>query len=168
VLIFYRGDFCPFCNRYLHALHESSDRFRELGARIVAVSSDRPELEQQTVQRHQLSFPVDSDPDRQVIDAYDVIYAERGLGPGVFIFLLHKAGDAPQGILLALNEVYDPADKRTEEAVLPILQKVPREFLSRHTDVLVGPFDVRGRIERARLFRQLAAEVLALAEAEMS
>jgi predicted nucleotidyltransferase len=94
--------------------------------------------------------------------------AERGLGPGVFIFLLHEAWDALRSILLALNEVYDPADKRTEEAILPTLQTVPRDFLSRLTNVLVGPFDVQGRIDRARLFRQLALEALAMAEDEVN
>lgn len=91
--------------------------------------------------------------------------AERGLGPIVFIYLLHRAVDALRSILLALNEVYDPADKRTEEAVLPTLEQVPHDFLPRLTDVLVGPFDARGRIQRARQFRQLAAEALAVAEA---
>jgi predicted nucleotidyltransferase len=90
--------------------------------------------------------------------------AERGLGPGVFIYLLHNAGDALRSILLALNEVYDPADKRTEQAVLSTLQKVPPDLIPRLTDVLVGPFDARGRIERARLFQQLAMEALAMAE----
>jgi predicted nucleotidyltransferase len=91
--------------------------------------------------------------------------AERGLGPGVFIYLLHNAGDALRSILLALNEVYDPADKRTEQAILPTLQKVPHDLIPRLTNVLVGPFDTRGRIERARLFQQLATETLAMAEA---
>jgi hypothetical protein len=91
--------------------------------------------------------------------------AERGLGPGVFIYLLHNAGDALRSILLTLNEVYDPADKRTEEVVLPTLKQVPHDLIPRLNDVLVGPFDVRGRIERARLFRQLATEALAMADA---
>src|SRR5579872_6227991 len=94
-LVFYRGDFCPFCNRYLHALHESSDQFRKLGAQIVAVSSNRPEVEQQTVERHQLSFPVVSDPDREAINAYDVIYneAEGHAEPAAFVI-------GPQGTIV--------------------------------------------------------------------
>jgi predicted nucleotidyltransferase len=91
--------------------------------------------------------------------------AERGLGPGVFIYLLHNAGDALRSILLTLNEVYDPADKRTEQVALQTLQHVPHDFMPRLNDVLVGPFDTRGRIERARLFQQLATEALAIAEA---
>jgi hypothetical protein len=93
--------------------------------------------------------------------------AERGLGPGVFIFLLHRAGDALRSILLALNEVFDPADKRTEQTLLPTLRKVPRDFIAILTDVLIGPFDIRGALERARRFQELAAEALAMAESEM-
>jgi peroxiredoxin len=115
-LIFYRGDFCPFCNRYVHALEESSEKFRALGARIVAVSSDRPEVEQQTVERHQLTFPVVSDPDRQVIDAYDVIYneTEGHAEPAAFVI-------GPQGTIVYESLSSGPLGRPTPDDLLTIV-----------------------------------------------
>jgi peroxiredoxin len=43
VLVFYRGGWCPYCNRHLAALGEIEGKLRELGYRIHAVSLDKPE-----------------------------------------------------------------------------------------------------------------------------
>lgn len=93
-LTFYRGDFCPACNRYLHSVQERAGEFREAGLQIVAVSADRPDLERETVQRHGLSFPVLSDPDHKAIDAYDVVYNEREGHAEPAVFLV-----SPQGVI---------------------------------------------------------------------
>jgi hypothetical protein len=93
--------------------------------------------------------------------------AERGLGPGIFLVHLTRATDALRGILLALNEVFDPADKRADQAVLPTLQRAPRNFLPILTEVLTGPFDSVGMVERAGQFHQLAEEALNLAVLEV-
>ena len=93
-----------------------------------------------------------------------VANAERRLGPRAFIFRINWAVDALTGILFALNEVYDPADRRTERIILPTLVHVPKNFTSRLTEVLEGPFDDIGALYRAQLFKQLANEVLQMAE----
>lgn len=43
VLVFYRGGWCPYCNRHLAALGEVESDLRHLGYRIHAVSPDKPE-----------------------------------------------------------------------------------------------------------------------------
>ncbi len=43
VLVFYRGGWCPYCNRHLAALGEIETELRDLGFRIHAVSPDKPE-----------------------------------------------------------------------------------------------------------------------------
>lgn len=89
-----------------------------------------------------------------------VATAERDIGPRAFLFHLNGAVDALLQILFALNEVYDPADRRIEGVVLPTLPTLPQQFLPRLTQVLQGPFDVEGARYRARLFAELAQEVL--------
>ena len=91
-------------------------------------------------------------------------YAERRLGPGLQIFFLSQATDAMASILYALNDTYDPADKRAERTILRTLSYVPRDFVSRYAYVLEGPFDDSGALERARLFGELADEVLEIAD----
>lgn len=43
VLVFYRGGWCPYCNRHLSALGGIEQELRSLGYRVHAVSPDRPE-----------------------------------------------------------------------------------------------------------------------------
>ena len=96
-----------------------------------------------------------------------VATAERDIGPRAFLFHLNWAVDALFEILFAVNEVYDPADRRTERVVLPTLPTLPEQFLPRLTQVLQGPFDVEGARYRAQLFAELAREVLQQAKAPM-
>ncbi len=93
--------------------------------------------------------------------------AERRLGPMVFIFFLYHAINALTSIVFALNDTYDPADRREEKIILPALTRVPSDFVTRLKYVLEGPFDDPGAIERALLFEQLAAEVVRMAEIEL-
>ena len=89
--------------------------------------------------------------------------AERRLGASAYIFFLTRACDAMESILYALNEIYDPADKRAERTILPTLANVPRDFMARYTHVVEGPFDQVGALERARVFEDLTADVLRMA-----
>src|SRR6187455_874671 len=43
VLVFYRGQWCPFCNRELKKLEDSLQYIREKGATLVAVTPEKPE-----------------------------------------------------------------------------------------------------------------------------
>ncbi|MBI2935872.1 MAG: AhpC/TSA family protein [Chloroflexi bacterium] len=122
VLVFYRGDFCPACNLYLHSLQESVGRFTEAGARIVAISSDRAEVERQTVQRHQLAFPVLSDPQHQAVDAYDVVYNEREghAEPAAFVI-------TQEGAVAYESIVSGPLGRPSPDDLLKIVQGAKRQ-----------------------------------------
>lgn len=47
VLIFYRGGWCPYCNRHLAELQRIESQLTDLGYQILAVSADRPEMLQE-------------------------------------------------------------------------------------------------------------------------
>jgi len=119
VLTFYRGDFCPVCNRYLHELQARHADFAAAGATVIAISSDRPELGIETARRNELPFPVLADPDRQAIDAYGVIYneAEGHAEPAVFII----DGD---GRVAYEAIVSGPLGRPSVDAVIMIAQRV--------------------------------------------
>ena len=93
--------------------------------------------------------------------------AERALGPRLFIFFLDRAIDAMTSILYALNERFDPADKRAEQTILPHLANLPSAFISQWNAVLEGPFDRSGMVERAHIFEHLTNEVLSAAAQHM-
>lgn len=95
-------------------------------------------------------------------------YAERrAVGPSTHPFFLSRASDAMASILYALNDMYDPADKRAERTIMPALDELPRDFVARFKYVMEGPFDDGGAAKRSRAFSELAVEVLAMAEAEL-
>jgi len=96
------------------------------------------------------------------------VSAEHGFGPWVFLHYLDEAVDALISILFALNEVYEPEDRRVANNNLLILNKVPNAFLKRLTEVLEGPFDDKGALYRAQLFQHLTTEVLKMAEIELA
>ena len=90
--------------------------------------------------------------------------AARNLSLRTFLFHLNWGVDALTGVLLALSEQYDPASKRFERSVLPLLIHKPADFDRRLHDILVGPFDEEGMVKRARAFQTLADEVIEMTE----
>lgn len=121
ILTFYRGDSCPVCNMYLHTLNEHVGRFNDVGAQIVAISSDKPELERQTVEKHGLAFPVLSDPERQAVDAYDVVFNEKEGHAEPAVFLISS-----EGSIIYESIASGPLGRPTVDDLLSIVQMVNR------------------------------------------
>jgi peroxiredoxin len=72
VLLFYRGDWCPYCNLELRAYQKRLPEFRELGASLVAISPQAPDDAMTMRERHDLEFDVLSDLDQHVIESYRI------------------------------------------------------------------------------------------------
>lgn len=75
VLSFYRGEWCPYCNLELRALHEALPKFREYDANLIAISPQRPDDALTLSEKHGLEFDVLSDSRQQVIQAYRLQYS---------------------------------------------------------------------------------------------
>lgn len=74
VLVFYRGYWCPYCNRELARLQDSLSQIQEKGATVVAVSPEKPENIKQTVEKTKAAYPVIYDEGMKIMKAYDVEY----------------------------------------------------------------------------------------------
>jgi peroxiredoxin len=72
LLVFYRGEWCPYCNTYLRALQAVLPQITARGASLVAVSPQSPDHSLSMTEKAQLSFDVLSDVDQAVIRAYKV------------------------------------------------------------------------------------------------
>lgn len=48
VLVFYRGSWCPYCNRQLSGLAEVEEELLALGYQVIAFSPDKPEIVAET------------------------------------------------------------------------------------------------------------------------
>lgn len=78
VIVFYRGEWCPYCNIQLRGLQAALPRFRRLGASLVAISPQAADHSLSLTEKHELSFPVLSDLDQEVIRAYKVQFTLAG------------------------------------------------------------------------------------------
>lgn len=74
VLIFYRGGWCPYCNRHLEALQTIEADLLALGYQIIALSPDRPEALPATTEKNHLNYRLFSDRTMAAADAYGVAF----------------------------------------------------------------------------------------------
>ena len=72
LLLFYRGGWCPFCNKQLAAISQDNSKFKELDVAIVAVSSEEVEKGKELLKKLSLPFTLLSDTTFAGIDRYGV------------------------------------------------------------------------------------------------
>jgi len=70
VLIFYRGGWCPFCNRHLADVQKAQEELAQLGFRILAVSPDGAAELKATADKDHLTYTLLSDAGLKAIDAF--------------------------------------------------------------------------------------------------
>ena len=74
VLIFYRGGWCPFCNRHLQSLVGIQDDLNKAGAQLVAISMDQPSKLKATHDREKLHYRLLSDSDAAAATAFGIAF----------------------------------------------------------------------------------------------
>jgi peroxiredoxin len=73
VVIFYRGQWCPFCNKHLKALEKELDKIQETGAQVVAISPEKSEFLKRTAEKTKASFRLLHDEGYAISRLFDVI-----------------------------------------------------------------------------------------------
>jgi len=74
ILIFYRGGWCPFCNKQLSGIQQIEADLRRMGYQILAVSTDSPEKLSRTADKQQLSYTLLSDNDLSASKKFGIAY----------------------------------------------------------------------------------------------
>ncbi|GAB4021031.1 peroxiredoxin-like family protein [Spirosoma koreense] len=109
VLVFYRGGWCPFCNRQLAELRTLEADLKKMGYQLIAVSTDSPENLKVSLDKHQLNYTLLSDADVAAAKAFGLAFKapdayrstlEKGSGgknteqllPVPAVFLLDQKG----------------------------------------------------------------------------
>ncbi len=73
LLAFYRGGWCPYCNSENHALTTAYPEYQKRGVTPVTVSVDTPTEESKTKALYVIPFPVLSDSDATMLEAFHVV-----------------------------------------------------------------------------------------------
>jgi peroxiredoxin len=74
VLIFYRGQWCPYCNRYIQRMQDSLQLLMDKGAYVIAVTPETPSNIGKTIEKTHASFSILQDRNYQIMKDYQVNY----------------------------------------------------------------------------------------------
>jgi peroxiredoxin len=98
VLVFYRGQWCPYCDLTLRAYQELLPRIHALGAELVAISPQIPDESLSTAEKKNLAFSVLSDVGNRVARRYGLVFQVPAgldlLHKGFGVDLARSNGDA--------------------------------------------------------------------------
>lgn len=74
LVVFYRGSWCPYCNRHLAALQEIEPRLLEMGYQILAISPDQAEGLRDATTKNHLNYRLLSDRGMKAADAFGLAF----------------------------------------------------------------------------------------------
>jgi peroxiredoxin len=72
VLIFYRGEWCPYCNKQLKCLEDSLAMITKKGANLVAVTPESKENVSKTIAKTKATYSIISDDNLKIMKEYKV------------------------------------------------------------------------------------------------
>jgi peroxiredoxin len=105
VVVFYRGNWCPYCSAELKKLQDSLAFLTDKGATVVAISPEASEGVDKTVKKTGASFPVLHDEGVQIAKAYDVSY---------------EVDEKTRAVYLEHHVDFLKINEQKEKAVLPV------------------------------------------------
>lgn len=74
VLVFYRGQWCPYCNRALKHLQDSLNQITTKGATVLTITPERQENISKTIEKTKATFSILHDDGLKIMKSYDVAY----------------------------------------------------------------------------------------------
>lgn len=82
VIVFYRGNWCPYCSRYLKKLQDSLDFIRAKGAQLLVITPEAGDGIDTSAAKSGAQFPIISDKDMKIANGYKVAFKvdEKTLG----------------------------------------------------------------------------------------
>ncbi len=75
VIVFYRGQWCPYCNKQLMRLEDSLSLITGKGATLIAVTPEKPANISKTIEKTKATYPVLFDDGLTIMKSYDVAFA---------------------------------------------------------------------------------------------
>jgi peroxiredoxin len=75
VLVFYRGEWCPYCNKHLKSLEDSLLFITDKGASLVTVTPEKQEYIAKTIEKTKASYPIIHDTQLKIMKSYGVSFA---------------------------------------------------------------------------------------------
>lgn len=114
VLYFYPKDNTPGCSKQAQGFKEMHDEYLKKGYIVIGVSKDSVASHKKFVEKYELPFLLLSDPDKLVINAYDVykekvMYGKKVLGVVRTTYVIDE-----EGIIISAQEKVNAANNAKE------------------------------------------------------
>lgn len=90
LIYFYPKDDTPGCTAQACSLRDNLEELKELGVEVYGVSGDTVESHKKFAEKYNLPFPVLSDPNKKMIEAYGA-YGERSMYGRKFMGIIRSA-----------------------------------------------------------------------------
>ncbi len=74
VVLFYRGQWCPFCNKQLSGMQDSLATITSKGATVVAITPEKPENISKTIEKTKASYSLLYDDGLKIMKGYKVAF----------------------------------------------------------------------------------------------
>jgi len=74
IVVFYRGQWCPYCNKHLSHLQDSLPLIYDKGATVIAISPEKVEFLEQSAEKSHASFSLLYDEGYKIADQFDVTF----------------------------------------------------------------------------------------------
>jgi len=74
VLVFIRGQWCPYCNKYIEGLQNLAPELQSKNTRLVIISPEKPEFIAKTISKTKTSYFVLFDENYKIAELFDVLY----------------------------------------------------------------------------------------------
>jgi peroxiredoxin len=75
VVMFYRGAWCPFCNKYMSQLEQALPEFSAKNATVIAITPETDESINKAIDKTKATFSVIYDKDRSIMKNWKVAYS---------------------------------------------------------------------------------------------
>lgn len=75
VVIFYRGKWCPYCNRHLSNLNDSVALIEEKGAKVLVIGPETFKNSEKTTEKMGSGFVLIPDTTMEIMQSYDVLFS---------------------------------------------------------------------------------------------
>jgi peroxiredoxin len=72
VLVFYQGEWSPYCNKYLQRLEDSLQLIKDKGATVIAVTPEQPESIAKTIEKTKAEYTILHDAELKIMKGYEV------------------------------------------------------------------------------------------------
>ena len=74
LLLFYRGNWCPYCRKHLKTLQENLVELTNKGYYVIVVSPEKPEKTEETTKKVKATFSIIHDIDNTIMKSYKVAF----------------------------------------------------------------------------------------------